>query len=514
MTPDSGSARNGVRDAVAGDGVAARDLGAELADALAASLVEPQEGRREVDPGPKAATPGTIVLAWSGGVDSSVLLHLLLHDARVAAAVGDPRVVVAHLDHAMRPDSAAAAAVLVRTAEAWGVDVRSHRLAAAPESEEEARGLRYAWLAGVADELAAEEIWTAHHADDQAETVLFRALRGTGIAGLTGIPARRGRVRRPFLLLPRPVWRADLQRYAVQHDLPVLPDPSNDEPVATRNRIRNEVMPLLADIVPGAAEALLRLARNAARASDEADALAEFALSRADDSESHAPRASDGIPAHLWAESERPLRRALVRHLADRAGVALSEAATLAVLDLPPDSQSGRGVDLPGGLRFEREFDRWRLFSPAGADAPSDRRERIEFTPPAAGSGSPGARTSGSVWLGGRERVVRWAVGEVEAPGDEPASLRLHVPRSRFPLTLRAWRPGDRITRSFGTTPVAKVWAEARVPRRDRTRRWVLADREGTVLAAEGLGAARLDRTIEGSSATPVTLHLRLDVEE
>ena len=70
------------------------------------------------------------------------------------------------------------------------------------------------------------------------------------------------------------------------------------------------------------------------------------------------------------------------------------------------------------------------------------------------------------------------------------------------------------MARSFGTTAVAKLWSEARVPRRERTSRWVLVDRDGTVVAAEGLGAARLGRTIEGSSDTPVTLNLRLDVEE
>ena len=76
----------------------------------------------------------------------------------------------------------------------------------------------------------------------------------------------------------------------------------------------------------------------------------------------------------------------------------LSEAATLAVLDLPPDSQSGRGVDLPGGLRFERDFDRWRLFRPNAPDVPIDRRDRVEI--PVDGSGT------GRAWFGARPRTV------------------------------------------------------------------------------------------------------------
>lgn len=505
-----------------------RDLGAELAGALEGGLW----GARALDPSRRPSPtsdvrPGAIVLAWSGGLDSTVLLHLLACDDRVKLAVGDVTIVAAHLDHAMRPDSRSVADAVRRTAEAWGVEFRSHRLSTPPGSEEAARTQRYRWLSEVADEAEADEIWTAHHADDQAETVLFRALRGTGVAGLAGIPVRRERIRRPLLMLSAPVWRADLTRYGEAHRLPVRIDPSNQEAVATRNRLRNEVMPLLDRVVPGSAEALLRLARNAARAAEEVDALAELALSLLEDAgvsehESVARRGStsvqtpgpDSMPtsrassigASVWEEAGRPLRRALVRHLAARSGVALSEAATRAVLDLPPDTQSGRGVDLPGGLRFERDFDRWYLVRPTEVTVPASRADQIRIDQPGPGSARLG--------LGGRVLVAEWSTeGTESAAGPSEPSLRVDVQPSRFPLTLRGWEPGDRIARDFGTTPVAKVWAERRVPRRERAHRWVLADRRNTVLAAEGLGAASRDRTIEGSNPTPVTLHLRLDVE-
>ncbi len=537
MTQSDGSARgvDGSGPPPGGQGAdrqgerAARDLGAELADALEAD-VSSGFGTEEAEAsaaGPSSASArDTILLAWSGGLDSTVLLHLLLSDERVAAATGDARIVAAHLDHGMRSDSAAAAAAARRTAEEWGVEYRTHRLSASPESEADARTRRYAWLTQVADEVAAREIWTAHHADDQAETVLFRVVRGTGVAGLAGIPVRRGRLRRPFLMLPRAVWRDDLRRYAERRKLPVLSDPSNEEPVATRNRLRNEAIPLLSEIVPGAAAALVRLGRNASRAADEAEALVDLALEFVRDAEEvgapdrgaqdrasqdrgardRASREPPGIPARLWGDAGRPLRRALVRQLAKRSGTVLSEAATAAVLDLPADSQSGRGVDLPGGLRFEREFDHWRLFRSTAPDLPADRRERVEIQVDGSGKGR--------AWFGTRPRTVVWTTGTGATGDAATGSAHLQLPASRFPLTIRAWEPGDRIARSFGTTAVAKLWSETRVPRRERTSRWVLVDRDGTVVAAEGLGAARLGRTIEGSSDTPVTLHLRLDVEE
>jgi tRNA(Ile)-lysidine synthetase-like protein len=455
--------------------VSRRNLGAEVARALEAS-------------GDHSKADAPIVVAWSGGLDSTVLLDLVLHHEGLRALTGPP--IAAHLDHAMRPESAADARALQDTAAAWGVEFRTHRLTAPPTSESEARVLRYEWLEGLATDLDAHEIWTAHHADDQIETVLFRILRGTGVHGLEGIPGRRERIRRPFLQVADPVHRADLSAHADARALPIRFDASNDEPSAARNRLRHEVLPLLEEVVPGAGDALLRLARNAERVSSELNALVAHVL------------ASDGLSADLWACAEPPLRRALLRGAARRKGVALSEAATLAAMDLPPDSQSGRGVDLPGGLRFEREFDRWRVFRVhrgTGPDA-AQRSGDLEIPDP---SGMPEGRGSGTLVMDGRTLRATWRIDHAG-----PDHLGLEVPPSAFPLTLRAWREGDRIRLSFGTTSVAKAWSESRVSRRERPRRWVLADRRGTLLAAEGLGRARSDDTIEEPR---IRFQLRLD---
>ena len=128
--------------------------------------------------------PGAHVLAAvSGGADSVVLLHLL----RFAGDELGITVSAAHFDHAMRPGSAPDAEWVAGLCAAWGVPLVRRRADRALRSEAEAREARYAFLAGARGRVEADWIATAHHADDQAETVLFRALRGTGVAGLAGI---------------------------------------------------------------------------------------------------------------------------------------------------------------------------------------------------------------------------------------------------------------------------------------------------------------------------------------
>src|SRR4051812_7461857 len=166
--------------------------------------------------------PGAHLLAAvSGGADSVVLLHLLRF---VAEGMG-MTVSAAHFDHAMRPDSGADAQWVAGLCAAWDVPLVVGRADGTLRSEGEARDARYAFLEAARAGAGADWIATAHHADDQAETVLFRVLRGTGVAGLAGIApvdaARR--LVRPLL----PFRRAELRRYARSHGLRWREDSTN-----------------------------------------------------------------------------------------------------------------------------------------------------------------------------------------------------------------------------------------------------------------------------------------------
>ncbi len=223
---------------------------------------------REEVAGQLAALPSPhLVLAVSGGPDS-----LCLADAVLAIAPRRMlRPIIAHLDHGLRGAASAADADFVRTfAEARGVpcvieraDVRAYAQQHKCSIEVAARQVRYRFLARVAEAHQASWVALAHHADDQAETVLLRLIRGTGLWGLRGMrpygplpTARHLTAVRPLLR----VVRADIERYCHEQHLSPRHDATNDALDHTRNRIRHELLPLLERYNPNIRAVLVRLA--------------------------------------------------------------------------------------------------------------------------------------------------------------------------------------------------------------------------------------------------------------
>jgi tRNA(Ile)-lysidine synthase len=200
---------------------------------------------------------GGMVVAVSGGPDSVALLRALL---TVRPPSSDGKIIVAHLNHCLRGSESDADAAFVcelqeqfaRTypALAWrceAVDVAASAHAERANLEGVARRLRYDWLAKVARETGARWIATGHTADDQAETVLHRLLRGTGLQGLRGIAARR--MVAPDLEVVRPILgvkRAEVMEYLHSEQQPFRVDSTNANLRFTRNRIRHQLLPHLA----------------------------------------------------------------------------------------------------------------------------------------------------------------------------------------------------------------------------------------------------------------------------
>ena len=195
-----------------------------------------------------------VVVAASGGVDSTTLLHLLAFGSLRPAALH-----AVHVDHRMHPGSAREAARVEAACAEWGVACRLHRAREPVRTEAEGRALRHEAFGAERRRLGAGAlVMTAHTADDQAETVLFRAARGSGPRGLGGIRALHGAegVARPLL----PFRRAEIDAYARAHELPFREDPTNRDERWTRNRIRLSILPRLEEAVPGARAALAALA--------------------------------------------------------------------------------------------------------------------------------------------------------------------------------------------------------------------------------------------------------------
>jgi len=338
--------------------------------------------------------PGDLVLAaCSGGADSLALAAALAHEApRMGLRGGGVTV-----DHGLQEGSAAQAARVVAALAALGLDpVRQARvtvdgLPGAGGPEAAARRARYTALEQVAHQTGAAAVLLGHSRDDQAETVLLGLARGSGARALAGMPARRGRFRRPLLAL----GRATLRDACLAQGLDAWDDPHNCDPSYARVRVRRHALPALEQALgPGIAEAL---ARSAAQLS--ADCAALDAIARTEewriqpavppesgpaaqagdgDSDGTGDGASstilsvadiEGLGALAPAIRTRVLRQAAL--LAGCPGGSLTAAHVAALETLVTGWHGQRGADLPGAIRVQRRYGRL-LFSVS----PAALRER------------------------------------------------------------------------------------------------------------------------------------------
>lgn len=312
-----------------------------------------------------------VLVAVSGGLDSTVLLHAL---ARVAGDAG-LKLGVGHVDHGLRGAASEGDRKAVEVqAVALGLACRVAHVAVhvARESQsnrtqltlqEAARKLRYEALFAMAREMGATRIATAHHLDDQAETVLLRMLRGTSADGLGGIPecSRDGRVVRPLLSLRR----ADLERYAVTRRIRWREDASNKDERYARNRLRERFIPALAEAFnPGLVPALGRLAEAHRRDAEWIATLVDVAFAECFDriEENKLETVQDAWPALPAALASRLVVRALETLGAGRELERRHVERVLAFFAQGPGAPGGREIELPAGLRVLRKGGRLILY--------------------------------------------------------------------------------------------------------------------------------------------------------
>jgi tRNA(Ile)-lysidine synthetase-like protein len=255
-----------------------------------------------------------ILVAVSGGPDSTALL-LSLHDS-------GQDTVAAHYDHALREGSDLVANQVAELCRRIGVPlIRERRDVPLPKGsiQAAARELRYDFLDRARSQAGADVVATAHTADDLVEGVVLHLLRGSGLAGIRGMPARRGHYVRPWL----GVWRSEVREFLEARGIEAYEDPANSDPRFARVRVRREILPALERDRPGITRRF------------HAAALAAAALQEA-------------------AEQAPTPAEALKRMYAEAGGrqPGLSRKHIAAMLHLTGEGRGGRGVDLPGGLRF------------------------------------------------------------------------------------------------------------------------------------------------------------------
>ena len=404
--------------------------------------------------------PGSAVVAGvSGGPDSLCLLHALSSIADML----DLFIVPVHVNHRLRPEADAEADHIADICERMDLDIEIFEAScsdlaedAGISIEEAGRIIRYEIFDDVAKGLEESGfpgerivIALAHNADDQAETVLFRLLRGTGPHGLAGIPAVR--MSEGGYLIVRPllgIERADIEEYIKENKLRPNIDPSNRDNKYARNRIRNELIPYLEkNYNPKIREHLRRYARLAYM---DDMLLREIALSEYSDHISFDSE-NDRAVLDLTDVRDNPpsVNSRIVRMMLEVLG--LESTATYenlnAILDLMYSDHPSAGIDLPMGIRAYREYDSL-VFS--GGEEVFRPDENVELWP----------------------QVVM--ARDFEPDEDQPYaafdfdSFNAEHPGSLGEIVLRTRREGDYLPMKKGSKKIQDLLVDSKVSRKAR----------------------------------------------
>jgi len=288
----------------------------------------------------------TVCVALSGGRDSVALLHYLVE----SASSGDFSLCAVHCEHGIRGEESLRDASFVSdlckrlsvTLYKYSADCPARAKRDKISVETAARQFRYECFGELLSLGKADVIATAHHADDNAETVLFNLCRGSSLSGLKGIADRKGFVR-PFIS----VTREEINDYIKENGLEYVEDSTNSEEDATRNVIRLRVAPVLKACVPGAVKNISRLSLLAAEDDEFLYSLAEKVLSFADGA------------AFIEAAAPKPVFMRAALAALKRLGIEkdYTYEHLLSVYSLS-SNESGAKISLPKGVCAIREYDK------------------------------------------------------------------------------------------------------------------------------------------------------------
>jgi len=420
--------------------------------------------------------PGARVgVAVSGGADSVFLLHAL----RELSPRWNLQLSVVHIEHGIRGEASIDDAEFVRQlALAFGLTFHLHNAdvpAINDNQEQAARRVRQAFFQELLASGVVDRIATGHTRNDQAETVLYRILRGSGLAGLSGIlPVTKEGVIRPLLELQR----SEIEAWLRERSLGWREDATNQDRAHARNRLRHEILPLLRECFnPRLDEALSNMA---VVARDE-----ERYWRATLPSPAPGPQilATFQLTAAPPAVARRLIRLAIEQAKGDLRQIDFAHVER--ILEMARSQEGHDRVQLPG-LDVFRSFE-WIRLAPAGAGNGMERDFALPLQAP------------GSVELPGSSARITLQVLEKNEPTDPYATVVNELDWQRLTnfagalpsLELRNWRPGDQYQR-VGQTRKEKIkllFQETRVPLWER-RNWPIITYNGTIVWARRFGAA------------------------
>jgi tRNA(Ile)-lysidine synthase len=375
------------------------------------------------------------VVLVSGGADSAAAA------AGIVEALGAGAALALHLNYGLRQDSDRDEETCRELCAGLGIELQAERPELAGGNvQAAARDARYATAERLRAARGLDWIATGHTRTDLAETVLYRLATSPGRRALLGLRPRRGAVVRPLLALRRD----EVRRLAVEAELPFRDDPSNAEPVYARNRIRNEVLPVLREIGP---DAEATIAETQAELAEEGEALERLASEALAES---GAEAAGAIGRDALAAMDPAIRRLALRRLAERAAgrpVALGRARAADIWRLANEPEGGV-IELGGGVEAHAEHGHVRFVSGAAAEP---RQATLTV---------PGVCRFGS-W------EVRAQLEAGVPPVEGPDLAVLDPSALGGSLTVRSWREGDRMRPLGlgGTKSLQDLFTDRKVPR-------------------------------------------------
>lgn len=433
-------------------------------------------------------SPGdSVVLAVSGGPDSTALLHML----KKLASRWQLKLHVAHLDHGFRGEESRREAEWVASLAArLGVDctvkhVDVPAMAAAggkANMQEMARQVRYAFLLETARRVGAGIIALGHHADDQAETILMKLLRGTSLTGLSGMSPSS---MRDGVKLVRPllrIYKEEIEAYLHEHGYDYCTDSSNLSRKYARNRLRLDVLPMLKSFNPELAETLNRMADIVRDEDRFLHHMAEDAANRIFRRTASSCTGSRERFLELDVALQRRVIKLILSYLCANQEQAESihiEQVREAIRQAASPSMT---LDLPG-VTFKREYDQVRFI--AGAHM-SDMRA-YHYTVP-----HPNVRLmieETGAELHFRELACAELASLRDGHGIDMRSAYFDLDHVVFPLTVRSRLPGDRIQlpNMPGTKKLKELFIDLKVPPSIRSAVPCILDGEGRMIWVCGI---------------------------
>ncbi len=439
-----------------------------MQDELWEKLLEANARYQLLQPGER------VLVAVSGGQDSVALLHALV---ALRQRIG-VELAVAHLNHGIRGAEADGDEHFVRRlAEQWGLEFYGERadvpaLAAGGKMslEAAARQARYAFLEKTAAE-GFDKVALGHTATDRAESVLMNILRGSGLEGLRGMPARRGIFVRPLIA----VTRQQTGEYCARHGLAYRQDATNLDAAHLRNKVRLQLLPYLeAEYGPAVTRALVRLAEAAEEEVSWTSSLVEEVLSAAGSKPRRLALAplqelADGLLQRVWKE-------ALARAGYDVR--ALGRVHYQALARLVKQGRTGMQVQLPGEWTVQRGYTDIELRGTNAPAAPAPAVERAVRVP----------GVTEVPELGVTIRTALTAQRPAQLSNSNKLRAVLDADAAGRKLVVRTWRPGDRIRPLGlpGSKKLQDLFTDAKVPKAERHRVPLIAKPTGEVLWVVG----------------------------